>query len=69
MARLYGGRQLLAGLAILAIMCTPVLSSKPKGASLTVRARFNATSYLLEALEFLVRYARRIYVSESQISG
>jgi hypothetical protein len=30
-------------------------AAKPKGASLTLRTRFNATSYLLEAVEFLVR--------------
>ncbi|GIM08138.1 hypothetical protein Vretimale_12173, partial [Volvox reticuliferus] len=28
-------------------------AAKPKGASLTLKARFNATSYLLEAVEFL----------------
>jgi hypothetical protein len=58
----FGGRQLLAGLALLTLLFSPVLASKPKGASLTVRARFNATSYLLEALEFLVRWAMHFYI-------
>ncbi|GIL48985.1 hypothetical protein Vafri_5482 [Volvox africanus] len=43
---------ILAGF-ILATSWFCVESAKPKGASLTLKARFNATSYLLETVEFL----------------
>ncbi|KAG2487497.1 hypothetical protein HYH03_013916 [Edaphochlamys debaryana] len=44
--------RLLAGLALAAALQGAV-AVKPKGASLTLKARFNATSYMLEAAEFL----------------
>ncbi|GLI71786.1 hypothetical protein VaNZ11_017131 [Volvox africanus] len=45
-------------------------SAKPKGASLTLKARFNATSYLLEAVEFLAdEDAYLVWDFLDQISG
>ncbi len=51
-------RKIYAVLALAVVGVAAFTSSaeagKAKGASLTLRARFNATSYLLEAAEFLV---------------
>lgn len=44
---------LLAGL--LAVLLAPMALGMQKGASLSLRARWQGTPYLLEAAEFLVR--------------
>lgn len=47
------GAQLLAACLVF-VLLSPGSQAAQQGASITVKARWNSTSYLLEAAEFLV---------------